>query len=329
MLSSIGAVACVGDVFCDIVVRGVTRLPRWGEEVFGQEPAMCPGGIANVAVGLAKLGVTTRLLGRSRADDTIGNVLSVELAQHELLSVDWLRVAPSTAVTVAIPHASERAMISYAPPPDDRPIVDCIPWETLERVTHLHLGMWSEGANPLADHRAILSQARKLGITTSLDVSLGLEAGSAAHIRALLEHVDVFLPNAAEACWITEADDPAGALEELSAIVPTAVVKLGPQGVIAASGPTRERVWAHQVPIVDTTGAGDAFAAGFLHGHVRRWPLSRSLTLANVCGAWSVSRVGSSISTPTRVEAFTALERGSPMATDVAAHPSSSEGRAS
>jgi sugar/nucleoside kinase (ribokinase family) len=141
--------------------------------------------------------------------------------------------------------------------------------------------------------------------------------------------VDVFLPNAAEACWITDADDPAGALEELAALVPSAVVKLGPQGVIAACGQTRESVSAHQVPIVDTTGAGDAFAAGFLHGHVRRWPLWRSLTLANVCGAWSVSRIGSSISTPTRVEAFTALARGSTMATDGAARASSSEGRAS
>jgi sugar/nucleoside kinase (ribokinase family) len=329
MLSSLGAVACVGDVYCDIVVRGVTRIPSWGEEVFGEEPAMCPGGIANVAVGLAKLGVATRLLGRSRADDTIGNVLSVELSQHDHLAVDWLRAAPSTAMTVAIPHASERAMISYAPPPDDRPIVDRIPWDTLERVTHLHVGGWSEGPNPLADQQAILARARALGITTSLDVSLGQETGRAARIRALLEHVDVFLPNAAEACWITEADDPAAALDALADLVPTAVVKLGPRGVIAASGLTREEAPAHRVPIVDTTGAGDAFAAGFLHGHVRRWPLWRSLRLANVCGAWSVSRVGSSISTPTRVEAFTALERGNPLAVDAAAATSSSEGRPS
>jgi len=344
VLSSLGAVACVGDVFCDIVVRGVSRLPTWGEEVFGEEPAMCPGGIANVAVGLAKLGVATRLLARSRAEDTIGNVLSVELAQHDHLSVDWLRVAPSTAMTVAIPHASERAMISYAPPPDERSIVDRIPWDTLERVTHLHVGGWSEGRNPLADQRAILARARDLGITTSLDVSLGHETERAARIRELLDHVDVFLPNVAEACWITGADTPDAALDALADLVPTAVVKLGPDGVIAASGQTREQAPAHEVPIVDTTGAGDAFAAGFLHGHVRRWPLWRSLALANVCGAWSVARVGSSISTPTRVEAFTALERGNfasretragasaeprlgnPMAAD-AASTSASEGR--
>lgn len=312
MLSSLGAVACVGDVYCDIVFRGVTRLPRWGEEVFGREPAMCPGGIANVAVGLAKLGVVTRLLGRSRAGDTIGNVLSVELAQHEHLTVDWLRVAPSTAVTVAIPHASERAMISYAPPPDERPIVDCMPWEALDRVTHLHMGGWSEGTNRLADQQAILLRARELGITTSLDVSLEGESGRAERIQGLLEHVDVFLPNAAEACWITRSDDPESALEVLAALVPTVVVKLGADGVIAARGDLRHRISAHDVPIVDTTGAGDAFAAGFLHGHVRRWSLLRSLRLANVCGAWSVSRIGSSISTPTRVEAFTALERGGP-----------------
>lgn len=326
MLTGLGAVACVGDVYCDIVVRGVTRLPRWGEEVFGHEPVMCPGGIANVAVGLAKLGVTTRLLGRSRADDTIGNVLSVELAQHEHLSVEWLRVASSTAVTVAIPHASERAMISYAPPPDKRPVVECVPWEQLDRTTHLHVGGWSEGTNPLADQRAILGRARDLGMTTSLDISLGDEDGRAGRILALLDGLDVFLPNAAEACWITGADDPADALEALAAAVPTVVVKLGPDGAIAARGDLREQVPAHAVPIVDTTGAGDAFAAGFLHGHVRRWPLRRSLSLANVCGAWSVSRIGSSISTPSRIEAFSALEQGS-MAAFLDAAASSSQGR--
>jgi sugar/nucleoside kinase (ribokinase family) len=328
MLTGLGGVACVGDVYCDIVVRGVSRLPHWGEEVYGQEPVMCPGGVANVAVGLAKLGVPTRLLGRSRAEDTIGNVLSVELAQHEHLSVDWLRIAPSTAVTVAIPHASERAMISYAPPPDARPITECIPWDTLDRTTHMHIGAWSEGTNPLADQRAILVRARDLGITTSLDVSLGDEAGRAQRIRALLDHVDVFFPNAAEACWITGTRDPADAVEVLAGHVPTVVVKLGGHGAIAARGETREQVTAHMVPIVDTTGAGDAFVAGFLHGHVRRWPLGRSLVLANVCGAWSVSRIGSSISTPTRTEAFAALEKGGGPATPAAdAIPPRIEGR--
>jgi sugar/nucleoside kinase (ribokinase family) len=220
-------------------------------------------------------------------------------------------------------------MISYAPPPDERPIVDRIPWDTLERVTHLHVGGWSEGHNPLADQRAILARARDLGITTSLDVSLGHETERPARIRELLDHVDVFLPNAAEACWITGADTPDAALDALADLVPTAVVKLGPDGVIAASGQIREQASAYEVPIVDTTGAGDAFAAGFLHGHVRRWPLWRSLALANVCGAWSVARVGSSISTPTRTEAFTALERGNPMAADAAASTSAPEGRSS
>lgn len=306
----LGRVVVVGDVFCDVIFRGVARLPDWGEEVFGREPVMCPGGVANVAVGLARLEVPTVLLGRTRARDTIGGILTDELARQEYLTVDWLREGPSTAVTVALPHGSERAMISYVPPADDRPLAPLVPWDRIGRVSHLHLGGWTEGLQALQDQADILQAAKERGLTTSLDVSWQQEPGLAVRIRELLRHLDLFVPNVAEACWIAETDDPDAALFRLADLVPTVVVKLGAQGAVARSGDHIERVGGHAVTTVDTTGAGDAFAAGFLHGHVRRWPLARSLALANTCGAFSVSRIGSSVSVPTRRQAFTALEGG-------------------
>ena len=311
-MPGLGGVLVVGDVFCDIIVRGVARLPEWGEEIFGREPVMCPGGVANVAVGLARLGVPTLLLGRTRATDTIGSVLATELARVEHLEVDWLRTGPSTAITVALPHGSERAMVSYVPPADDEPLADAIPWQRAERLSHLHVGGWTEGERALDDQVDILTGATERGITTSLDVSWQQEPGLPERIRDVLRCVDLFLPNAVEACWVAGTDDLDSALERLAAIVPTVVVKLGGDGAIARSGDRCERVGGHDVTVVDTTGAGDAFAAGFLHGHIRRWPLARSLALANVCGAWSVSRIGSSISVPTRRDAFTALQEGLP-----------------
>ena len=310
MMPGLGGVLVVGDVFCDIIVRGIARLPVWGEEIFGREPVMCPGGVANVAVGLARLGVPTLLLGRTRATDTIGSVLATELAGVDDLEVGWLRTGPSTAITVALPHGSERAMVSYVPPADDEPLAPAIPWDRVERISHLHVGGWTEGERALDDQVDILRAAADRGLTTSLDVSWQQEPGLAERIRGVLASVDLFVPNAVEACWVAGTDDVEEALDRLAAIVPTVVVKLGGDGAVARSGDRVERVVGHDVTVLDTTGAGDAFAAGFLHGHIRRWPLARSLALANTCGALSVSRIGSSISVPTRREAFTALERG-------------------
>jgi sugar/nucleoside kinase (ribokinase family) len=308
-MSTMGDIAVVGDVFCDIILRGVTRLPDWGEEIFGTEPVMCPGGAANVAVGTARLGVTTRLLARTRADDTIGQVLAVELGHHPNLVVDWLQVAHSTALTVALPMGSERAMVSYVPPADGRALAGCIPWGELRRIRHLHLGSWSEGADPLEDQAAILSEARRRGVTTSLDISLEPDPGRAARVRELLEHVDVFLPNRAEALQIAECDDERDALERLGELVPTVVVKLGGDGALGICDGEVERVAARPAEVVDTTGAGDAFAAGFLYGHLRRWSLARCLRLGNICGGLTVARIGSSISVPSRREAFAVLQQ--------------------
>ncbi|MGH2555561.1 MAG: carbohydrate kinase family protein, partial [Actinomycetota bacterium] len=172
MTSHLGEVACLGNVFCDIILRGVSRLPNWGEEVFGGEPVMCPGGIANVAVGLARLGVPTTMLARTGAKDTIGHVLIEELAQYPGLEVDWLRPAETTAVTVALPHDGERALISYMPSVAQGPVAPFLPWDRLERTTHLHLGAWDESGVTLEDQAALLAQAHARGMTTSIDVSL-------------------------------------------------------------------------------------------------------------------------------------------------------------
>jgi sugar/nucleoside kinase (ribokinase family) len=67
---------------------------------------------------------------------------------------------------------------------------------------------------------------------------------------------------------------------------------MGAAGCIASSGGRTLRCPAFQVPVVDVTSAGDAFSAGFLHGHLSGWELERSLRFASACGAIAVGRMG-------------------------------------
>ena len=116
-----------------------------------------------------------------------------------------------------------------------------------------------------------------------------------------LEHCDVFTPNAGEAMRYTRTSSPDRALDQLSRLVPVAVVSLGTDGALAVDGRTGERaeVPGLAVPAVDPTGAGDVFAAGFIAGTLWELPLRDRLAFANAVAALSVTRPGGAAAAPT------------------------------
>jgi sugar/nucleoside kinase (ribokinase family) len=105
--------------------------------------------------------------------------------------------------------------------------------------------------------------------------------------------VDFFVPNEVEALHFTGASTVEEATAELSHYAGTVVVKLGQEGSMARSG---EQVWkapGFEVEVVDTTGAGDAFNAGFMYAHiVEGRPIPDALRFANACGAIAVTTIG-------------------------------------
>jgi ribokinase len=129
-------------------------------------------------------------------------------------------------------------------------------------------------------------------------------------LPALLEHVDVFLPNAMEAMSISRISDLEMAVGRLGERARFVVVKLGDQGAIAGHQGGVARSPALDAAVVDTTGAGDSFDAGFLAGFIAGEPLDRSLTLGNACGALSTLASGGTSSQPTMDEAIAAIDRG-------------------
>ena len=95
-------------------------------------------------------------------------------------------------------------------------------------------------------------------------------------------------------------EDPRAALLELADDVPVVVVTCGGQGSIAIDSITGEDEWVPSLPVneVDATGAGDVFAASFILGTLREWPLRHRLAFANLCAALSVQQVGGSLAAP-------------------------------
>jgi sugar/nucleoside kinase (ribokinase family) len=280
-----------GTVFFDVVLTGLPSLPLRGTELMAEGMGSCPGGIANLAVAASRLGLRTSLAA-AFGDDVYGDFLWRTLAEQE--GVDLSRSRQFTdwhsPVTVSLAVARDRAMVTHAHPPPVLPseLVGDMP---LASAALVHL-----------DETALswVPRARQQGVRLFADVGWDPTQEWSSRILDQLGDFDAFLPNSDEAMAYTRTDDPRAALLVLADRVPVAVVTCGGQGSIGIDSIAGEEEWVPSLPVnaVDATGAGDVFAAGFVLGTLRGWPLRHRLAFANLCAALAVQQVGGSLAAP-------------------------------
>jgi sugar/nucleoside kinase (ribokinase family) len=108
----------------------------------------------------------------------------------------------------------------------------------------------------------------------------------------VLRQTDVLFLNESEAMQLTRRDNAMDALKLIAGTVNCVVIKLGPKGAVAMRNNVTEFVAGFAVESIDSTGAGDSFAAGFLHGFLGGRDLDTCLRFGNACGAMSTLRAG-------------------------------------
>jgi sugar/nucleoside kinase (ribokinase family) len=138
----------------------------------------------------------------------------------------------------------------------------------------------------------VLAAARRRGMTVSLDAWDGPRFHSERPLPEVLADADVVFANETEAAAITGETRPERALKRLAEHGGCAVIRRGAEGAIGAAGDEVCTVAAESVGVVDTTGAGDAFNAGFLRGWLAGVGLEASLTLGAICGSRAVGDYG-------------------------------------
>ena len=295
----------IGDANPDLMLSGDV-VPRFGQaEQLLDEAALVVGGSATItAHGLARLGRPVSLLA-AVGDDQFGAFLTGELARA---GIDLAHVAVRsdlpTGLTVVLNRGDDRGMLtltgaldSLTPAELDRALEDL----RLQGLGHVHVGslFLLPSLAGLLPH--FLARVRSLGVTTSLDTNDD-PAGRWQGVEQLLPHLDLLLPNRAEAVALGGDHDPRVAAAALAARGSlTVVVKDGPAGAfaIAADGSVTE-VAGRPSPAVDTTGAGDTFDAAFLDAWLDGVPLAEALTRAVTAGARSIGFVGGTAGQPDR-----------------------------
>jgi sugar/nucleoside kinase (ribokinase family) len=208
-------------------------------------------------------------------------------------------------VTVAFSTADDRGFLTYPGcTVDAARLLRVRDLAALRRAHHVHFaGMPA----PFGQRLVLLESLASAHVTTSLDIGWNPDRYGGPGFREVLRRVTVFLPSWRDAQWLTERVTPEDAVRALGEIVLVPVIKLGAGGAIGLEDGLPVRVAPPAVTPVDTTGAGDAFNAGFLWAYLRGEPIRRCLLAGNICGALSTRGIGGTATFPALPELRRAL----------------------
>lgn len=293
-------VLLLGDYFFDIIYTGLPEFPTLGREIYSTSMTSTGGAMFITAAALRRLGVNVAWAGQFGNDEYSQFVL--DLARQEGIDASVARMLnqPYRRVTTSMPIQSERAFVTYS---DESPEDWFDYWlESAEKVDyqHLHLGglLCIEKAEPLFEI------ARRRGATVSMDCQDVPLLTEGCDWKKLLGMVDIFMPNAREARMVAKMDDVQAAIRLIRQLTACLVVKDGGDGAWVADAESIKHV-AHidAGEVIDTTGAGDCFNAGFLYGYVvKGLAQDMAAVYGNICGGLSVTGVGGATTAPNLAE---------------------------
>ena len=305
-------VLVAGELNPDLVLASLTSTPEPGREVVAREFALRLGSSSAIcASGLAKLGNEVAFVGKA-GDDPFGRFCVQELTAAGV-DVEPVRTDPAlqTGLTVSI-TGRDRALVSYPGAMEDLR-ADDVRDSVLACFDHLHVSAYflQRGLKPGLP--GLFRRARALGIATSFDPGHDPYDEWGDEIRDVFRDTSVLFLNEIELELTTGSGDIEQGLRQLATDSTLAVVKLGARGAAAldASG-LIERVPAMEVDVVDTTGAGDSFNAGFLHAWLRDLSLAEALRCGVVCGSLSTRGLGGCEAQPDAVQLRENLVRFEP-----------------
>jgi ribokinase len=251
----------------------------------------CGGSAANTVVALARLGCKVGFIGKV-ANDREGN-LQIDCFKTEGVNTDGIIEAPkgkSGSVMGFVDKKGARALYINSGVND---LIEPreMKWEYVAQTKFLHLSSF-------VGEKSFRAQKKLIGSLPN-EVKVSFDPGSLyaqkgfATIEPLIRSSYVMMPNEVELGLLTgEPDIPTGSLRLIEAGVQVVAVKLGSKGCYVTDGQERRTIEPFKVKVVDTTGAGDAFNAGFLYGLLHDKTLAECGRLGNFVAAQSVTAMG-------------------------------------
>jgi sugar/nucleoside kinase (ribokinase family) len=280
-----------GDVNVDLLIEGVTELEIDKEKLATRMDLVLGGSSGITAFNLAKLGTRVGIvsvIGKDSFGQFVEERLGVAGVQMEALR---RHATEKTGITIWHSKNQKRAAVTY---PGTIAMLRAkdISDDYLRGARHLHIGHYFLLTELHKDAARLFRKAKQLGLTTSVDCNYDPTEHWDSGIRDVLRYTDIFFPNEDESRFLTGKKSASGAARELGKLAGTVVVKLGVRGALVYGRGESFRVRAVKARVVDTTGAGDSFDAGFLSRFLRGGSLRECARAGASAGARCVTRVG-------------------------------------
>lgn len=308
-------ILCAGLVVADFVGAPIAAIPDSGRLIKTPRIDMAIGGCAaNTAIDLSKLDARVGIVGLVGAD-AMGR-FSREALEREQVRCDYLGVSETTqtSATLIVNVQGEDRRFIHAVGANAEFTGETLTADVLQQCRVLCVGGFA--LNPKlsgANVRQAFQSARKLGVTTALDVVIGDPAPAWDMLKEVLPETDLFLPNQDEGRLILGVDDPYEQARRFHAAgARSVIITRGGEGSIFFNGREMYEAAAYPVEQVDATGGGDAFVAGFLYGLLQQATPVECLAYGAAMGASCVRAAGATTSVFRRDE-LEAYVQGHPL----------------
>ncbi|MBZ5549297.1 MAG: sugar kinase [Acidobacteriia bacterium] len=285
-------ITIAGELNLDIILYGLPEELPLEQELLASGLVVTLGSSSAItAHNLSVLGTRVGFITRV-GNDALGRVA---LDRLRAAAVDLTRITQSstsnTGLTVVLPHARQRRILTYAGCMADMTIAD-LDLAYLASSRHFHLSSYFLHRGLVQQIPELFQRLKATGLTISLDTNDDPADRWEDGVQEALRFVDILMPNEREACKLTHTDDVEDAIRSLAKQVPVVVVKRGARGATAVFKGESVSVPAFPVEVVDAVGAGDSFNAGFLHKYVQGADMAACLAYGNLAAACSTTRAG-------------------------------------
>jgi len=290
-------IVSLGIHIVDILGRHVTEIPAGqGVELLDEIRITVAGTAAGTSVDLAKLGANVIAIGAIGTDE-LGNFVVSTMKSYGINTENLIRKkgVQTSATMLPIRPNGERPAL-HVPGANGELVLDDINFDVIASADYLHLGgtslMTKFDGQPSAD---VLKFAKENGVVTTFDLVAVDRPDLMALIEPLLPYIDYFMPGFEEAQMMTKLEDRQQVIDYfLDRGVGTTVFKMGGEGSSIANLEIGEiRVPAFETTIVDSTGCGDSYCAGFIVALSKEWSLEDAAKLGTACGAQVITGLGS------------------------------------
>jgi sugar/nucleoside kinase (ribokinase family) len=304
-------VGCAGLLVEDTFCGPLAALPPAGAlQVLDDMPVKAGGCAANVAINLAKQGITVDVVG-CLGQDSAASVLLKTFAAHDIGCSRVMRLEGwRTSKTVILLIKGQDRRYLHVVGANGAFTVRHISRDWLSQLKVFYLGgLFALPGIDVDELVGLLQFCRSAKVVTVVDVVAPQDLHGMAHLKPLLPLIDVFVPNEDEARAFTGLTDPSDQLRTFQSVgANTVIITRGAQGSIASRAGKTWSCGTYQMNVVDPSGSGDAFTSGVIHSILMGWDLPRTLRYASAIGA-SVTRAAGttdSVFSGSEAEAFLA-----------------------